>query len=153
MNYNYSQNQQLMGAQFQGQGQNQQPYIPQNQSQTLIPMQTQMPVAPMPFFMQSQGAVFNINSSNEAQNIPAQVGLVNVGVCLRENTLYLKSIQNGAPVLMTYRISPIDENSQQDETNKKIATILEDYDVRLKKIEQSLISKNETKGGPAQWQL
>lgn len=153
MNYNYPQNQQLMGAQFQGQAQNQQSYMPQNQSQMSMPMQMQMPVAPTPFFMQSQGAVFNINSSNEAQNIPAQVGLVNVGICLRENTLYLKSIQNGAPVLMTYRISPIDENGQQDETNKKIATILEDYDARLKKIEQSLISKNDTKGGPAQWQL
>ena len=81
------------------------------------------------------------------------MGLVNVGICLRENMLYLKSIQNGVPVLMSYRLSTIDDTSQEETADKKIATILADYDARIKRIEESLMKKNNTKGGATQWQL
>ena len=53
-------------------------------------------------FPQPNGNIYSINSSNELTNIPVGVGL-SAALCLSENMLYLKSIQNGNPVIWSYR--------------------------------------------------
>lgn len=102
------------------------------------------------FFLQPQGSTFVINNLSEIGNIPAGVGVTAV-ICQRENLLYLKTLQNGVPVTVGYRISPLDgENTQKDDISK-FTTTLDEHENRLKKLEELLTTKQ--KGGSAQWPL
>lgn len=58
-----------------------------------------------PMFPQPQGNVYVIQNSLEVANIPAGVGIT-AALCLNENLLYMKSIQNGMPVFLAYKLSP-----------------------------------------------
>lgn len=75
----------------------------QNNSYSLQPQQ---------LFPQPQGSVYLINNSLEVANVPMSAGL-SVGICLPEEILYLKSIQNGNPVLMAYKITPYTPQKEQ----------------------------------------
>lgn len=114
------------------------------------------------YFLQPQGSIYMIENSSDIANVPVGAG-VSAAICLREGSLYLKTFQNGAPMLMIYRLSPIENNtgntsnanstSQQDkeEENKKIITILEEYGDRLEKLEKSLKNNKPSKGGVSEW--
>ena len=106
-----------------------------------------------------------IGSSSEIANVPVGVGL-SAAICLREGLIYLKTIQNGSPMLLSYKLSPL-ENSNliQEKINQspnstdapvsapetsieqKILNILEDFDSRLKKLEVP----GKPKGGSEKW--
>lgn len=103
-------------------------------------------------FPQPNGNIYSINSSNELTNIPVGVGL-SAALCLSENMLYLKSIQNGNPVIWSYRLSTGEqelnktENTVNNTTPAKqevdytsyIRALEEKYalmEERLKKVEQ-----------------
>lgn len=58
-----------------------------------------------PMFPQPQGNVYVIQNSLEVANIPAGVGIT-AALCLNENLLYMKSMQNGMPVFLAYKLSP-----------------------------------------------
>lgn len=140
-------------------------YIPYNQTQN----QTfQQPYQATQFFPQPQGSIYMIGSSNDVSNVPVGAGL-SAAICLREGVMYLKTIQNGSPMLLGYRLSSL-EGADSKETNqspceidKKITATLKDYDDRLLRIEQQLnlignttpqqntVEKN--KGGISGWQL
>lgn len=130
----------------------------QNQNQN-YPYQTPQ------FFPQPQGNVYMLGSSSEMVNVPIGSGL-SAAVCLRESVMYLKTIQNGSPVILAYRLSPLEGSLEQSQpvTNgmavqqtgtegnleQKILTILNGFDERLKKIEGGVAI--DKKGGP-EWQL
>lgn len=129
-------------------------YPPFNQ---MPPMQ-QMPQ--QQFFPQPQGNVFMINSSNEIGNIPIGNGL-SAAICLQEGTLYLKTMQNGNLMSLAYRLSPLDTtvNATQstsqisDESKNQIFQVLQNYEQRIKAIEDSLNGSKDIKGGKNEWQL
>lgn len=61
-----------------------------------------------PMFPQPNGNVYVIQNSLEVANIPAGAG-VTAAICLSENLIYLKTIQNGVPTFLAYRLTPYSE--------------------------------------------
>lgn len=136
------------------------PYTAQNQNQAFQPYQATQ------YFPQPQGSIYMIANANDIANVPVGAGL-SAAISLREGVMYLKTIQNGSPMLLGYRLSPLegamDSGSDKAasltcEIDQKITATLEDYGNRLSKIEQILLQKPEQqnekpKGGISGWQL
>ena len=117
------------------------------------------------YFPQPQGSIYMISSSNDVANVPVGAGL-SAAICLREGLIYLKTIQNGSPMLLGYKLSPLEGNAttqeQKIQTNsaqtsvstsdtgleQRILNVLEGFEARLKKLEEE-----KPKGGTDKWQL
>lgn len=71
------------------------------------------------FFPQPQGNIYLINNSLEMANVPTGVG-VSAAICLSEGVMYLKTMQNGTPMFIGYKISPFDgkDDTPQAKTNQ-----------------------------------
>lgn len=131
-------------------------YMPFNQNQTYQPYQATQ------YFPQPQGSIYMIANSNDIANVPVGAGL-SAAICLREGIMYLKTIQNGSPMLLAYRLAPLENGEQtQDnantnnivcETDKKITAILQDYGKRIEILEKQAGIANPTKtnGGNSVW--
>lgn len=110
------------------------------------------------FFPQPIGNVYSLQTASEIGNIPAGNGL-SVGLCLSEGVMYIKSLQNGTPVLVEYYLKTNDggraqteqEDSQNEEV-KKIYIILSKYEEKISKLEAQ-IKQIKTKGGEPEWQV
>ena len=118
------------------------------------------------YFPQPQGSIYMIGNSNDVANVPVGAGL-SAAICLREGLIYLKTIQNGSPMLLGYRLCPLEGNTvaqEQKIQNQTVANMtsapeasieerilkaFEDFDIRLKKLE----GNNKPKGGTEKWQL
>lgn len=125
-------------------------YIPYNQNQSYQPYQATQ------YFPQPQGSIYMIANANDVANVPVGAGL-SAAICLRDNVMYLKTIQNGSPMLLGYRLATLDGNgadSVQEQTQSaadtKITAILEDYGKRLENLEKQLIPVTK-KGGNPEW--
>ena len=117
------------------------------------------------YFPQPQGSIYMIGSSNDVANVPVGAGL-SAAICLREGLIYLKTIQNGSPMLLGYKLSPLEGNttiqeqkiqSNSNQTSisalestleQRILSVLEEFETRLKKLEE-----DKSKGGTDKWQL
>ena len=73
------------------------------QQPALQPMQQQAPPVQQ-FFAQPSGQLFSINNANELQTIPVQEGAISAIINPNENMLYLKTLQNGKPVVLDYQL-------------------------------------------------
>lgn len=109
-------------------------------------------------FMQPIGSIYGLSNSSEVGNIPIGSG-VSMGLCLSEGVMYLKSMQNNGPVLLGYKLSPL-ENTQRNsggppqDSTQKIEQLLKQYDERFSKIEKALTSiQTPQKGGKQEWQI
>lgn len=71
-------------------------------------------------FPQPQGSVYSINAPLEIGNVPIGSTGLSVALCLAENVMYIKSFQNGNPIIMAYRITPY---AKEDEANLSVAAI------------------------------
>lgn len=96
---------------------NQTPPQPQ-QPQGAIPQVNQQGMQMMgqnvqPLFPQPTGNVYNINSTLEVANVPVGAGM-SVAICWPENTMYIKTMQNGNPLFYPYKIEPFTNEVQQD---------------------------------------
>ena len=125
-------------------------YIPYNQNQSYQPYQATQ------YFPQPQGSIYMIANANDVANVPVGAGL-SAAICLRDNVMYLKTIQNGSPMLLGYRLAPLDGNGAdsvqeqaQPVADTKITAILEDYGKRLENLEKQLIPVTK-KGGNPEW--
>lgn len=94
------------------------------------PYQTQQ--APQQFFPQPQGNAYLINNSLEVANVPAS-GAITLALCTNENLLYLKSMQNGNPVFMAYKITPYEKEPQATSELETRLKALEDQLAAIKK--------------------
>lgn len=83
-------------------------------------------------FPQPQGSVYAINSPLELGNVPTGSTGLSVAICLAENLMYIKSFQNGQPVIMAYRVSPFQKEDGKTESSPA------NYDARLATLEQKL---------------
>lgn len=66
-------------------------------------------------FPQPQGNVYNINSTLEVANVPVGAGL-SVALCLPENVMYIKVMQNGNPLFYPYKITPFTNENENKQT-------------------------------------
>lgn len=126
-------------------------YTSFNQNQTYQPYQATQ------YFPQPQGSIYMIANANDVANVPVGAGL-SAAICLREGIMYLKTIQNGSPMLLGYRLASLDGNeplqdASQNTIEPKIAAILEDYGKRLEAVEKQLNNSGSTKkgGGNPEW--
>ena len=87
-------------------------------------------------FPTPQGNVYVINNSLEIANIPMGTGF-SAALCLSEKLLYLKTLQNGNPMLLVYNLEPYKNNEENNE-NDSIELILKKYDERLSDLEKRI---------------
>lgn len=120
-------------------------------AQAGIPQQIQ-PQNIQPLFPQPQGNVYNINSTLEVANVPVGAG-ISVALCMPENLMYIKTMQNGNPLFYPYKIIPFSEQKEEvkvaePQQNEALATLtqeLKDCNKRITELEQAL-SKLKRKG-------
>ncbi len=101
------------------------------------------------FFPQPQGNIYLINNFLEMANVPTGVG-ISAALCLSEGVMYLKTMQNGQPMVVGYKISPFDkeentskeQSAQQDFQTPK----MEEYDSRLKALEKEIAELKQKTG-------
>ena len=74
-------------------------------------------------FPQPQGSVYSINSPIEIGNVPIGSTGLSVALCLNENVMYIKSFQNGNPIIMTYRVTPFSKKDDPDDNNTPSAAV------------------------------
>ena len=98
-------------------------------------------------FPQPQGSVYSINNPIEIGNVPIGSTGLSVALCLSEGVMYIKSFQNGNPIIMTYRVTPF---GKKDETPEVPAAVPSDAENtterRLAALEEKL-NKLSTPGG------
>ena len=75
-------------------------------------------------FPQPQGSVYSINAPVDIGNVPIGSTGLSVALCLPEQLMYIKSFQNGAPVIMAYRVSPFQREERPVDT--PVPAIVED---------------------------
>ena len=85
-------------------------YVPFNQNQNYQPYQATQ------YFPQPQGSIYMIANSSDVANVPVGAGL-SAAICLREGIMYLKTIQNGSPMLLGYRLSSLEGGDTSQETS------------------------------------
>lgn len=121
MSYNYNFNPQAVAQQG-------------NQGVAMLPQQNVQPLFPQP-----QGNVYNINSTLEVANVPVGAG-ISIALCLPENIMYIKTMQNGNPLFYPYKILPFNQNQEQKkEENLSIEEQINKCNERIKILEEQLI--------------
>lgn len=93
-------------------------------------------------FPQPQGSVYAINSPLDIGNVPIGSTGLSVAICLADNLMYIKSFQNGQPIIMSYRIVPF----QKEEKEAPTQSPSNDLASRLSAIEEKLNSLTTTGG-------
>lgn len=108
-------------------------------------------INPTPFqpiqqmFPQPQGSVYSISSPLDIGNVPIGSTGLSVALCMPEQILYIKSFQNGNPIIMAYRISPFQKQQDQKEILEMKS---DDVGERLSKLEQMIQQlTNNSSGG------
>lgn len=87
-----------------------------------------------PMFPQPNGNVYLIQNSLEVANIPTSGGLATV-ICMPENLMYIKTIQNGQPTLLAYTIAPYEAPKASPQASTSTQSNLES---RVAALEQQL---------------
>lgn len=83
-----------------------------------------------PMFPQPNGNIYVISNSLEVANVPAGAGIT-AALCQSEGLLYLKTVQNGVPTFLAYKLTPYTESP-------KMITQENDLEIRLATLEKQL---------------
>ena len=92
-------------------------------------------------FPQPQGSVYAINTPTEIGNVPIGSTGLSVAICFNEQLMYIKSFQNGNPVIMAYRVTPY---TKEEVPPAPAAPSLEE---RMAKLESLLTNLTNTDEG------
>lgn len=92
-------------------------------------------------FPQPQGSVYSINTPAEVGNVPIGSTGLSVAICFQDQIMYIKSFQNGNPVIMAYRVTPY---TREEPTRGAAEPSSDQYGERIAKLEEvvKLISDN-----------
>lgn len=97
-------------------------------------------------FPQPQGSVYSINTPIDVGNVPIGSTGLSVAICFQESLMYIKSFQNGNPVIMAYRIAPYTKDAPV-QPQAPAAEEVNPLEQRLAKLEQLLLNNNTTSEG------
>lgn len=139
------------------------PYSTTPQVAQYIPQQfTQMS---QQIFPQPSGSVYSISNNLEVANIPTGVGM-SVALCFAENLMYIKTMQNGMPMLLGYKLSPLEpphSPAPNVVTEKAEAAapvgqndfteLINRYDTKIADLEATIAELREKIGGIEQCQF
>ena len=76
-----------------------------------------------PMFPQPNGNIYVISNSLEVANVPAGAGIT-AALCQSESLLYLKTVQNGVPTFLAYKLTPYTESPKMQQQENDIETRL-----------------------------
>lgn len=94
-------------------------------------------------FPQPQGSVYAIGAPTEIGNVPIGSTGLSVAICFNEQLMYIKSFQNGNPVIMAYRIAPY---TKEENAPTQTAPASSNVEERLTKLETLLTGMNNEGG-------
>ena len=99
-------------------------------------------------FPQPQGSVYAINTPIEVGNVPIGSTGLSVAICFNEQLMYIKSFQNGNPVIMAYRVLPYTKEETPTQTNTSSTAGPSGIDLgeRLDRLERTIKSIAENRG-------
>lgn len=86
-----------------------------------------------PMFPQPNGNVYVIQNSLEVANIPAGAGIT-AALCLSENLIYLKTIQNGVPTFLAYKLAPYNETPKNQAATPTVEERLAALEQKIDKL-------------------
>lgn len=92
-----------------------------------------------PMFPQPNGNIYVISNSLEVANVPAGAGIT-AALCQSESLLYLKTVQNGVPTFLAYKLTPYTESPRMQQQENDVET-------RLATLEKQLSTLLITLGG------
>ena len=115
-------------------------------------------------FMQPVGNVYNLNTAADIDGVPVANQMLSVGVCMNEKILHIKTFQNGIPMTVSYKLTPLDakqlaEEKQRIEAEKSTAqnsieARFQAQTDRINQLEQRLNqSVNKNDGVNIPWQI
>ena len=113
---------------------------------------TPMSTPPQQLFPQPQGSVYLINNSLEVANIPIGAGM-SFAYCANEGLLYIKTLQNGNPIFLTYRLTPYEGNQAEsnspttESTNQNSGFDISQFSAKFDSICERLDSIEKKVGG------
>ena len=97
-------------------------------------------------FPQPQGSVYAINTPTEIGNVPIGSTGLSVAICFNEQLMYIKSFQNGNPVIMAYRVTPYTKEESTPPTQTAASQPNDGMEQRLARME-SILTKLTENGG------
>lgn len=108
------------------------------------------PQSVQPLFPQPTGNVYSINSTLEVANVPVGAGM-SVALCLPENIMFIKTMQNGNPLFYPYKVIPFTQEeqtapAQEQSSDNNISEQLKLYNSKLEELEKQ-VKKLQPKGG------
>ena len=83
-----------------------------------------------PMFPQPNGNIYVISNSLEVANVPAGAGIT-AALCQSESLLYLKTVQNGVPTFLAYKLTPYTESPRMQPQEN-------DIEIRLAALEKQI---------------
>ena len=77
-----------------------------------------------PYYPTPQGAIYFINNVQDLNNIPMSNG-ISAFMCLCDDKIYLRSMQNGVPSVIEYTMytEPVPTNEKDSDLSKRLAAI------------------------------
>ena len=90
--------------------------------------------AQQPMFPQPNGNIYVISNSLEVANVPAGAGIT-AALCQSESLLYLKTVQNGVPTFLAYKLTPYTESPrmqpQENDVEIRLAALEKQFSTLL----------------------
>lgn len=108
--------------------------LPYGQGQAPVPFNSFRQIQEM--FPQPQGSVYSINAPTEIGNVPIGSTGLSVAICFPDELMYIKSFQNGNPVIMAYRVTPYSREEKLESQQEKVSAPTTEE--RLTKLEKQL---------------
>lgn len=127
----------------------------------------QQPFINQNLFMQPVGNVYSLSVATDIDNVPVANQMISLGLCMGERILHIKSLQNGVPMTLSYRLTPVDAKELEEQRKaeeaarasnistleQKFQKVAEGLSAEISSLKQQLSQQNQGKGSGVQWQI